>query len=169
MSIDATSRPWWRRRARMAAAALIVAVGVTGWARLGRAGIYDERRDPEADLRTAKAEARGARKNILLVVGGNWCSWCLRLDRFVRETPEVAEPWNRAFVTVHVNMSSENENKAFLGRYPEIEGYPHLFVLDAAGQLLHSQETGALEQGRSYSVSKVKRFVERWTPTESKP
>jgi thioredoxin-related protein len=131
------------------------------------AGIYDPDRDPNADVRAALEEARSPRKHILLVVGGNWCVWCMRLDRFVRETSEVHELWNREFITVHVNMSPENENTAFLGRYPAIKGYPHIFVLDQAGTLLKSQDTGVLEQGKSYSVEKMKQFLEAWRPSRT--
>ena len=41
-------------------------------------------------------------------------------------------------------------------------GYPHLFVLDAGGALLHSQDTGVLEAGRGYDKAKFVAFLKRW-------
>ena len=63
-----------------------------------------------------------------------------------------------------VNFSEENENKAFLAAYPEIKGYPHLFVLDADGKLLHSQFTGDLEKGKGYDRGKFFAFLKGWAP-----
>ena len=44
-------------------------------------------------------------------------------------------------------MSLENPNGVFLSRFPYIHGYPHIFILDAAGNLTHSQPTTMLEDG----------------------
>ncbi|MEP7084738.1 MAG: hypothetical protein ABI854_08375 [Betaproteobacteria bacterium] len=49
-----------------------------------------------------------------------------------------------------------------LALYPPIKGYPHLFVLDAEGALLHSQQTDALEEGESYNVQRFEEFLRRW-------
>jgi hypothetical protein len=61
-----------------------------------------------------------------------------------------------------VNFSPDNENKAFLSRYPKVAGYPHLFVLDKTGKLLHSQDTALLESGKSYSRERMKAFLLKW-------
>jgi hypothetical protein len=63
-----------------------------------------------------------------------------------------------------VNVSPENENKAVLSRYPEIKGYPHLFVLEEDGELLHSQDTSPLELGASYDLQKLFTFLRKWAP-----
>jgi hypothetical protein len=63
-----------------------------------------------------------------------------------------------------VNYSEDNENKAFLSQFPEVKGYPHLFVLDAEGGLLHSQFTGELEQGKGYDRAKFLAFMKEWAP-----
>jgi hypothetical protein len=56
------------------------------------------------------------------------------------------------------------ENKKVLSRYPTIPGYPHLFVLDTGGRLLHSQDTSQLESGRSYDLEKFFSFLKKWAP-----
>jgi thioredoxin-related protein len=130
--------------------------------RLGRD--YDPSRDAEQDLRRAVEQAQSSGRRILLIVGGEWCSWCKTLDRFIKNTPEVAVIWNGQFITVHVNVSPENENTAFLSQFPEISEYPHILVLDKDGHLLHSQGTSQFESGGSYSTQRVMAFLEAWTP-----
>jgi hypothetical protein len=61
-----------------------------------------------------------------------------------------------------VNWSRENHNEAFLGQYPEIRGYPHLFVLEKDGSFLHSQNTSDLEEGRSYNEEVLTGFLKEW-------
>jgi hypothetical protein len=65
---------------------------------------------------------------------------------------------------VPVNWSEETPNEKFLSRFPKVAGYPHLFVLDANGQLLRSQNTAELEQGRGYNLSKMAKFLQKWAP-----
>jgi thioredoxin-related protein len=95
-------------------------------------------------------------------VGGDWCVWCLRLDRFFEENSDLRDDLHRRFVVVKVNFSRENRNEKVLSAYPRIPGYPHLFVLDAGGGLLHSQNTAELEEGKGYSREKVKDFIWEW-------
>jgi thiol:disulfide interchange protein len=125
---------------------------------------YDPEADPAEGLRAATEEARASGRRILVVVGGDWCSWCHTLDRFVKGNEAVHALWNRAYVTLKVHWDREHPNEAFLARYPAIEGYPHIFVLDGDGALLHSQNTGELEEGDSYSPDLVIAFLTRWAP-----
>jgi thiol:disulfide interchange protein len=123
---------------------------------------YDPNRDPEKDIQDAIAEARRTGKRILLEVGGEWCSWCHTMDGYFEQNPMLLEFREEHFVTLKINFSRENENKKLLSRYPTIEGYPHIFVLDANGKLLHSQNTGLLESGKSYDLEKFLKFLKRW-------
>ncbi|SDQ87511.1 thioredoxin family protein [Pseudoxanthomonas sp. CF125] len=125
---------------------------------------FDPKRDPASDLEMAKVEAQRGGKRILLDVGGEWCSWCHILDKLVEEDGEIRSFRDANFVWMKVNYSEENENKAFLSAYPEIKGYPHLFVLDADGNLLHSQFTGDLEKGKGYDRKKFFAFLKDWAP-----
>jgi thiol-disulfide isomerase/thioredoxin len=125
---------------------------------------FDPLRDPVKDLEMAKVEAQRGGKRILLDVGGEWCSWCHILDKLVEGDAEIRSFRDANFVWMKVNYSEENQNKAFLSPYPEIKGYPHLFVLDADGKLLHSQFTGDLEKGKGYDRRKVLAFLKEWAP-----
>ena len=125
---------------------------------------FDPARDPAADLETAKVEAQRGGKRIMLDVGGEWCSWCHLLDTFMEGDSELRRFRDANYVWMKVNYSPENENAKFLSRFPQIKGYPHLFVLDAEGELLHSQFTGDLEKGKGYDRAKFDAFLKAWAP-----
>ena len=69
-----------------------------------------------------------------------------------------------SFVWLKVNFSKENPNQTLLARWPKVAGYPHLFVLDAEGQVLHSQDTGLLEAGKDYDLAAFRAFLTNWSP-----
>lgn len=127
---------------------------------------YDETRDPAADLAKAVSRARQEKKRILLEVGGTWCGWCKLLDGFIHDHAAVSDRLREGFLIVKVNWSRENPNQAFLGQYPAIHGYPHIFVLEEDGTFLHSQNTAELEEGRSYNLEAVLGFLDRWKPAK---
>ena len=106
---------------------------------------FDPKRDAAADVATATAAAKAQRKRVLVDVGGEWCPWCHILDRFVAANADVKKLRDDNYVCVKVNWSPQNKNEAVLSRWPKIKGYPHLFVLDGDGRLVHSQDTGDLE------------------------
>ncbi|BDU77943.1 thioredoxin family protein [Mesoterricola sediminis] len=133
-------------------------------AKAPQTGPYDPARDSFKDLEAAKAEAARSGRRILLIVGGNWCPWCHRLHGLFAADAELAGLRDRAFVTVPVDFSKAHRNEAFLAQFPKVPGYPHLFVLDAAGKLLHSQDTGVLEQDKGYDRAKIAAFIEAWKP-----
>jgi hypothetical protein len=65
-------------------------------------------------------------------------------------------------LVLKVNYSTDNKNADFLSKYPTIPGYPHFFVLDSDGTFLHSQGTGALEEGRGYNEQVFLDFLDKW-------
>lgn len=126
---------------------------------------YDPERDPFTDLETAVAQAQSKNKNILLIVGGDWCSWCHILETFIGNQPDIQAALAENFIILKINYSEDNLNEAFLGQYPEAGGYPHFYVLDATGEFLHSQDTVELEASDSYNQKKFMDFLLTWGPT----
>lgn len=125
---------------------------------------FDPTRDAARDVELAVEKARAEGKHVLVDVGGEWCVWCHILDRFFAGDAEARTLRDRDYVLVKVNWSPANHNDALLSRWPKIDGYPHLFVLDASGRLVHSQSTGPLELGRGYDRDRVIAFLRRYAP-----
>jgi thiol:disulfide interchange protein len=125
---------------------------------------FDPARDPEADLAAAMQTAAASGKRILLEVGGNWCPWTRRLDGLLETDAAITAALAAGYVQLRVHRSKDQPNEAFLARFPKVPGVPHLFVLDAQGKLLHSQDTGALEAGDRHDPAKVLAFLRVWSP-----
>lgn len=151
---------------------------------------FDPKRDPNLDLQNAIAQAQKENKRIILDVGGEWCGWCKKMEYYFMKNSKLENLRDKSYIWVRINMSQENENKEFLSKYPEIPGYPHLFVLEKDGTLLHSQFTGDLEEpdipiiipsnvknkeafleaaykkkkARSYDMQKFTEFLNKWKP-----
>ena len=123
---------------------------------------YDESRDPAKDLQNAIIEATRTNKRILVDVGGDWCVYCGMMDATFEGHPQLRKVRDTYYVTVKVNYSKENPNEAFLSKYPKIADYPHFFVLDSKGTLLHSQPTHGFEHGKTYNVAKIDDFLKKW-------
>jgi thiol:disulfide interchange protein len=144
---------------------------------------FDPKRDPAADLQTAVSRAQKENKRIILDVGGEWCIWCVKMDVYFLENKALAKFRDDNFIWIKVNFSPENFNREFLAKYPAAEGYPHLFVLETDGSLLHSQSTAELEEPdltivsgseaktsatkkaseRNYDIVKFVEFLKRWS------
>ncbi|MBW7842493.1 MAG: thioredoxin family protein [Ignavibacteriaceae bacterium] len=128
---------------------------------------FDPNRDPFEDLRITIKKAEQSDKRIILDVGGEWCIWCHRIDAFMQNTDEVKSLLEENYILLKVNFSKENKNEKFLSNYPSIDGYPHFFVLEKDGTLLHSQNTGELEKDKDYSKEKFVEFLDKWKPKKN--
>lgn len=120
---------------------------------------YDPERDPAEDVAGALEVAAEEGKQVLLIVGGDWCITCHILEGFIKQTPEVATGLQENFVLVKVNYSEDNENEAFLSEYPDIEWFPHFFILNQAGTLAESYDTRGLETDGLYDEAKFLSFL----------
>ncbi len=127
---------------------------------------YGEDRNVEDDLKMTIARASVEKKRILLQVGGDWCGWCKLLTAFVEKNEPVRTFLDRNYLLMKVTYTQKQPNEAFLSEYPKIKGYPHLFVLDADGKLLYSQDTSPLEEGNGYNLDRVLAFLEEWKPNK---
>lgn len=123
---------------------------------------YDPAVNPFRQLDAAKEQAAKEGKRILVDVGGEWCIWCHRLDDLFRANKDLAEQVTKHYVLMKVNVSMDNKNEIFMAQFPKVAGYPHLFVLEADGRLVHSQDSGQLEEGKGHSKEKVADFLKKW-------
>ena len=123
---------------------------------------FDPARDAAKDVAAAVALAKSRGVRVLIDVGGEWCSWCHIMDRFFAANEDARTLREQHYVWLKVNWSKDNRNEVVLSRWPKIQGYPHLFVLDSDGALLHSQDTSLLEAGKGYSKARFIAFLTRW-------
>jgi len=123
---------------------------------------YDPKRDPFADGRAAIALATKTNRRILIEVGGDWCKWCHLLNNFINTDPLIRKERDKIFVVLKVNVSDENSNEKFLASFPNIQGYPHMFVTESNGDVIHSQDTAKFLQNSKYSKEKILSFINKW-------
>jgi len=129
--------------------------------------IYDPQADAELQVQQALARAKVRRTHVLLVWGGNWCSWCQRLHQLFEADAAIAARLAEEFEVLWVDVQ---QNLGMLNFYDEFTGertFPWLTVLDAQGNVLVNQETESLERGAAHEPGQVARFLDRWSPPGS--
>ena len=115
--------------------------------------------DADRDIQDGIARAKVTQRRVLVVVGGNWCLRCRRMEEFFNANPDLAELRDREFVAVYVSVTPERSNRAVLSRYPAVPSYPHLFVLDDFGGFVASQDVRELEARAQYDRYRVETFL----------
>ena len=127
--------------------------------------LYNPSANVSKDVEQALARAKKEKKNVLLQVGGNWCVWCYRLNSFIQTDSLLKRLLNDNYVLYHLNYSKENKNLDYLKKlgYPQRFGFPVFLILDGDGDLIHTQNSWYLEDGKtSYDKEKIKAFFTDW-------
>ena len=124
--------------------------------------VYDDQRDPFADANAALALARSTNRNVLIEIGGNWCTWCHKMDAFLLKNPDIYNSLHSKYVLLKINVSDSNENEAFMKSLPPVLGYPHMYVSTGAGKMLLSKDTAELQDENGYSEEYWLTFLEKW-------
>lgn len=128
---------------------------------------YNDKEDAEAKIAELVKQAQAENKNIILQAGGNWCIWCLRFNNYVQTTPELKEIVDKNYLYYHLNYSPKNKNEKVFAKYGnpgEKFGYPVFIVLDKNGKQIYTQDSAILEDGKGYSLEKVKDFFTKFAP-----
>ena len=136
------------------------------------AKLYNPAADAEKDIAAAVKQAKAEHKHVLIMVGGNWCSWCIEFARFAKADAKIDSVINSAFVWYHLNYSKENMNEKILASYgfPQRFGFPVFLILNEKGERINTQNSEYLEDGKkSYNPTKVKEFLEAWSPKALDP
>lgn len=133
--------------------------------------LYHPEADAEKDIEAAIAKAKAAHKYVLIQAGGNWCSWCIEFARFAKADAKIDSVISNSFVWYHLNWSKENENKPVFAKYGYAQrfGFPVFIILNDKGERIHTQNSGYLEEGKSYNRAKVQAFLEMWSPRALNP
>ena len=132
---------------------------------------YNPKADAAEDIQEAIDVAQAQNKHIILMIGGNWCPWCRKLNSFLEANDAIDSLLKSDFVMVKVNYSKENKNLSTLSKYgyPQRFGFPVLVVLNAEGQRIHTQNTVYLEEGKGYNADRIISFLKAWRPEALNP
>ncbi len=101
--------------------------------------IYDDKANPFTDAKAAIALAQKTDRNVLIEIGGNWCTWCHKMDDFLEKNPDIYQALHQKYVLLKVNVSDSNENEAFMKSLPPTLGYPHMYVSTASGKMIYQK------------------------------
>lgn len=131
--------------------------------------VYNEQINPLEQIDEAILQAKAEGKFVICQVGGNWCPWCLRFADFITNDSTISSVIEQNFVYIHVNYHPRKAGevgKALMKRLNNAGrfGFPVLVVLDEQGQIIHIQDSGLLEEDKSYNQKKVLNFFQNWTP-----
>lgn len=99
---------------------------------------FDETRNAQADVNMALDRAQASAKNVLLVLGGNWCHDSRGLaGKF--EKRELARVIENGYELVWVDVGYRDRNLDVPARFgvPEIFGTPTVLILSPDGELLN--------------------------------
>jgi len=128
---------------------------------------YSTEYNPKASVNKSLAKALNVAKkrdkNILLIVGGDWCKWCGTFDNFLDDHPKVATKLFNSFevVKVYYGKKISKESKEFLMQLPPLKGTPHFYILDKNAKLLKSVDTSFLERGYGYNRVKLIKWINK--------
>lgn len=155
-------------------AVFVALFALTANAQEGLKRVYNEQIDPLEQIDAAISQAKSEGKFVIVQLGGNWCPWCLRFADFITNNEEISQLVAQNFVYIHVNYHPRKSKEAgkaeqtaeLLRRLgnPARFGFPVMVVLDETGKVLHLQDSGYLEEGKTYDPKKVLSFFKNWTP-----
>lgn len=133
--------------------------------------VYDPGADAQAELAMAVKKASAEQKHVLLIIGGNWCPWCVRLNSYLFDDPQLDSLVQANYNVVKVNYSKENKNLEIMRRLavPERFGFPVLVILNEKGQRIHTQNSAYLEKDKSYDRKVVWNFLLGWNYKAVRP
>lgn len=124
--------------------------------------VYDEQSDPFKDAMAAIALAKQTQRNVLIEIGGDWCTWCHKMDDFLEKNQQIYQALHSKFVLLKVNVSDANKNKDFMAGLPPVLGYPHMYISTGTGKMILSKDTGELQVDGQYNVKIWLDFLVKW-------
>lgn len=130
--------------------------------------LYNPAADAQKQIDDAVAKAKKENKHVFLQIGGNWCKWCLRFNKFTTGDAQVDSAFSAGYMVEHINFSKENKNLPVMEKlsFPQRFGFPVFVILDGNGNRLHTQSSWYLEDGKeSYDKEKTLDFLSMWTTT----
>jgi len=125
--------------------------------------VYDYKSDPFSDANAALALAKATNRQVLIEIGGNWCTWCHKMDAFLAKNQDVYQALHSQYVVLKVSVSDANKNEEFMSSLPRVQGYPHMYLSTSGGELILSKDTAELVSGNKYSRDNWLTFLDKWS------
>jgi thiol:disulfide interchange protein len=125
---------------------------------------FDPERNSTENLASAIEEAKHTQRNVLIEIGGEWCLWYHVMDSFYSKNPDLLALRDRNYVLLKADVSEGHPNSEFLSHFPQIDGVPHIFIVDSKGKLIRSEDTNELEEGDTYNLDRFRKFLEKYAP-----
>jgi len=120
------------------------------------------------DFEAAKVKAVKEGKPIFInFTGTDWCGWCIKLEKEVFSKKAFQDYAKENLVLVEVDFPKKKEQSAELKAQNKkldkeygVEGYPTLYLLDAAGKKL-TEDIGYREGGPEAYVEHLKSLIKK--------
>lgn len=142
-----------------------------------KAKLYDESADAKRQIAAALAEAKAAGaggKRVFIQWGGNWCGWCLRLNKLLTSDTAIEQELREHYVVVHIDTGMPDGKNVALaegyGARVNEDGYPYLTVLGPDGEVIANHDSGSFEFGpieEGHDPAKVLAWLKH--PTSNAP
>lgn len=133
--------------------------------------LYNPEADAKKEIKNAVKLAAKSDRHVFIQIGGNWCPWCLKFNKFVQDDPGLKSFLDSCYVSLHVNYDKVNKNEEVLASlgFPQRFGFPVFIILDGKGKRIHTQNSAYLELDKGYDRKKVLEFFRHWAPSALKP
>lgn len=143
---------------------LLFVLCINCFAQNEKVSLYSPEADAKLEIQQAVEKAANTNKHVLVQIGGNWCSWCVKLHNFCIESSKIDSTLKADYIIVKLNYSKENRNKEILQEleFPQRFGFPVFVVLDGKGKRIHTQNTVYLEEGKGYNEKRILDFLKSW-------
>jgi len=123
---------------------------------------YEPKLDGQLQIARGQLEAQRTNKKLLLIAGDKSCGWCHLLDQTFQRNPATTELRDKLFVVLHIDVSENNGNECALKVYPKAPGFPFIYVLDATGKLLGTEDTKDWASSDGYDPHRIEAFLTKW-------
>jgi len=134
-------------------------------AQLQGRNVYDTTLDTRVAYAASLARAQKEHKPLLVLLGGNWCQWCLALDDLMHENAALREYLAAHYVVLKLDSAAAKPLDEAWGK-PTHHGVPVLIFVAPDGSVKHIQETVSLElwNGKilSHDPHRVLDLLKRW-------
>ena len=126
---------------------------------------YNPMLDPATQLSEAMSEARRTDREVLLIGGGDWCTWCWHLKEMLDADPALSQSLHESFVVVKIFWRQPSVNQAFINQFEEMNFAPFLILLDQEEKVLMAKAAADflfVRKEEAYSPNRLRQFIRYW-------